>query len=580
MRTAIDEAITQIEISGLVSEQELADPSDEVIARLRRQSGYFASLRSEVLKETEVGGSLPWMLQETESEWSRVPPVSDDLLALEDRGSVLTPKMKTSRRMLIAKKRALELSRLLEARMVLEKSRQAFIDPFRLRTVLRNEDLRLAIAIVCSSIRSAHIGTNMLEITTCGAIKPYDLILGGKLTALLLLSPQVATDYRKRYGEGASIIGSQMKNKRLVRDTTLVYLGTTSLYAHGSSQYERLVLPPKTIAEGQPEIRYLRLGHTSGFGSIQFQPATVRAIDKVLNQKLGYREVNSIFGEGARPKFRKLKLGLDELGFPSELLMRHNQRRIIYGVQLCATAIDYLTGRSQDIPGYLADPSQFAVTSEHIADYWRRRWLASRLNHGASIATLALTDSWVLSDQLANRPAKSEPPDQDSPMELARQETNRCAASTSGNQGDPPAIAFWRSIAHAGVEVCSDELADEQLDCMHVESPLEALIVDRIERGYDVVLTGNAGDGKTHLLRRLQTQLSSHKAVVETDATAAMRRGDLAPILNAWRSARSEHCLYARKRTPSSSSQSKSKLLALPNSPTIAAIFNMPRSRS
>jgi hypothetical protein len=40
----------------------------------------------------------------------------------------------------------------------------------------------------------------MLELTTCGAIAPYNALLGGKLTALLMLSPEVSDDYRRRYG--------------------------------------------------------------------------------------------------------------------------------------------------------------------------------------------------------------------------------------------------------------------------------------------------------------------------------------------------------------------------------------------
>lgn len=61
------------------------------------------------------------------------------------------------------------------------------------------------------SVKSERVGTNMLELTTCGAIPPYNPILAGKLVALLMLSPQVAADYQKRYGKEASIISSQLK---------------------------------------------------------------------------------------------------------------------------------------------------------------------------------------------------------------------------------------------------------------------------------------------------------------------------------------------------------------------------------
>ena len=102
------------------------------------------------------------------------------------------------------------------------------------------------------SARSRVIGLvpTFLEITTCGAVAPYNRVLGGKLVALLLLSPQVAADNNRRYGREPTIIRSQLKNTRVVPDSTLVWLGTTSLFSHGSSQYQRLHLPAGIIAAG------------------------------------------------------------------------------------------------------------------------------------------------------------------------------------------------------------------------------------------------------------------------------------------------------------------------------------------
>ena len=99
------------------------------------------------------------------------------------------------------------------------------------------------------------------------AVKPYNIILGGKLAALLALSPP--NDYYRRYGNTPSIISSQMKNKPVTRDAKLVYIGTTSLYSLGSSQYERLRIP-EGISSEQKEIRYYKVGYTNGFGTVQF----------------------------------------------------------------------------------------------------------------------------------------------------------------------------------------------------------------------------------------------------------------------------------------------------------------------
>ena len=183
---------------------------------------------------------------------------------------------------LVAKKRALALSRLLSARLVIAQHREPSspILTARLRRFGKDK-VRSAVNIVLEALKGRRAGANLLEITTCGAIAPYNRILGGKLVALLMLSPQVSADYRRRYAS-PSIISSQMKNRRVIRDSTLVYLGTTSLYVHGSSQYNRLQLPAGTIAPDQESIRYNAIGQTSGFGTIQFSPDTSRAIDAYL----------------------------------------------------------------------------------------------------------------------------------------------------------------------------------------------------------------------------------------------------------------------------------------------------------
>ena len=44
------------------------------------------------------------------------------------------------------------------------------------------------------------------------------------------------------------------------------------------------------------------------------------------------QRVNSIFGEGVNPKLRKVRDGIDLLGWPSEVLLQHGRHRIVYGV--------------------------------------------------------------------------------------------------------------------------------------------------------------------------------------------------------------------------------------------------------
>ena len=77
----------------------------------------------------------------------------------------------------------------------------------------------------------------------CGAVQPYNAILGGKLVAMLAASPEIVVEYRHRYSAAQSEIASSMAGRPIVRTPVLVLLGTTSLYGVGSSQYNRIEIP-------------------------------------------------------------------------------------------------------------------------------------------------------------------------------------------------------------------------------------------------------------------------------------------------------------------------------------------------
>lgn len=518
------DALADIEAKGIATPAEVERPTEEVVSKLRRAYQDFAAERQEALEEM-LDADVPQTLGEAEAGPYGVP-LAEEVLVLEKKVHD-QQEFRKARAAMVAKKRAYELARLLQARLRLREVKDAFLDPDRTASVLYLDEARSAISMALLANKSRHVGSNLLEITTCGAVPPYNHLLAGKLTALLLLSPQVADDYRRRYGNEPSIISSLLKNKPLVRDSTLVYLGTTSLYALGSSQYERLKLPAAIIAPDQPEIRFKRMGHTSGYGTVQFAPETVAAVEEVVKAHAGFRDVNSIFGEGPSPRLRKLRTGLKLLGFDPENLLRHNQHRLIYGMALAADAREFLRGETDNVPDYLKRPGKYRNATERIAAFWTRRWLASRLNHIPAIETLAHTPDWKLSDQVALSGAPAE-------TGLSLKDTATVASAEPSAE-----VEFWRSLAHAGPEVCSDELTEEQIERLHLKRPLEDFLTAKVEEGFSIVLTGNAGDGKTHLLRRLHERLTADgaKAFTEPDATAAMKKGDLSPVLDAWRKA-------------------------------------------
>lgn len=519
----VSTAIGEIESQGLATQLEITAPTPKIVARLRHLSREFAARRQEALAGRGDGDDGI----ATETKSAEVP-VDDDILDLEAKHSSNAP-VHNSRRMLVRKKRAFELARLLDARRVLTAKRDALVDPTTVLATLEREEVRIAANTALGAIKSHRIGTNLLEITTCGAVAPYNRMLGGKLVALLLLSPEVAADNQRRYGQEPTIIRSQLKNACVVPDNNLVWLGTTNLFSHGSSQYERLRLPAGVITPDQPEIRYTYLGDTSGYGTVQFADDTVRALDGLLQRRRGYRDVNGVFGEGASPRLRKLRAGLDAIGFDSDLTMLHHQGRRIYGTPLFAQAGAYLCGLETEVPDYVRAPKSCTDATERIAEFWRQRWLSSRLAHDASWAALGKTGPWLLSSIMP----LSEPPTPDS--------GDGGDPGDRGGPGGESRLEFWRRLAAAGSKAVSEGLTNAEFDALHIETALEEYLLDRLRHGLSIVLTGNAGDGKTHLAKALQRRLADDAERFEFafDATAIMTNGEgVNPIIDRWRQAR------------------------------------------
>lgn len=536
------EEILQLGLDSISHDQllrpgEAENPTEHVIARLRRLAAEFATRRENILSASEQ----PETLMELEEQGNGDPAVSNEVLRLESK-VFGDRKMDAARRALTAKKRAAELARLLQARIVLHRHRERLLTPVEAPTTYERDDVVAAVNAAWVCAKSARAGSSMLEMTVCGAVRPYNHILGGKLAALLMLSPEVADDYRLRYGSAVSIISSMMKNEPVVKDCRLVFLGTTSLYLHGASQYHRVRLPARVISPQQAEIRYEPMGETAGFGTVQFSADTVDAVEKVVTATKGYRQVNSVFGEGRSPKLRKLRTGLDLLGFDAEMLLRHHQPRVIYGVRLFPGADEFLRSGLGEMPDFIQDPSRFRDATERIAAYWRERWLSHRLDHVPVFASLNECHDWALS--------------QCTPVEQCRVEEQTdepCAVTTiwaAANPTSPSDASLWESLAAAGHASCSDCVSESDLDRLHVPSPLEDFLVKRAEDGFSLILTGNAGDGKTHLLRRIAPALEASKALVDLDATAVMRKGAVGPILDRWRAAlaaRRPYCIAANE---------------------------------
>jgi len=276
---------------------------------------------------------------------------------------------------LFRSKRCLALADLLRSRAALGPFLYPKPSRTGLRQALNNPDGRRAIAAIVRRAKAEAVGTEMADLTVCGAIAPYNALLGGKLVSMLAVSPSVIRAYRERYTDYASVIASSMAGRPIRRRTNLAFIGTTSLYGSGSSQYNRVRIPAEVLG-GREGIEFRQLGKSRSFGTSHLSDQTVRALVRLSEHSRTGIRVNSIFGEGVNPKLRKVRDGMDLLGWPSEELLRHGRQRIVYGVSLVSNLLPYLIGADLE-PNYLFRRN-VKDDVERISEWWMERWLFGR----------------------------------------------------------------------------------------------------------------------------------------------------------------------------------------------------------
>jgi hypothetical protein len=386
----------------------------------------------------------------------------------------------------------------------------------RLAQLKDDEGLKRAVETALRTIKQTVMAESVMEITTCGALPPYRDVLGGKLVAMLMASPRVVADYRERYAGRISLIASAIEGRPVHRETKLAILTTASLYPVGSSQYNRVRIPG-SILGGSGDVRYDTLGRSESFGTVHFAPDTVLSLRALLAASDSTTRISHLFGEGASPKMRAIRGGLDELGLSSNTFMRHHSPRILYGVRLCRNAEEVLLGLDVE-PDYILGPSADGGVAA-IAAHWRTRWLHPRAERAETLQALRTRsrESFLLQRELR---------EQRKPTPAAR-----------AADGEPPIPAAGEGIAfierlYRSRNSFADRLSAAQLGSVHVDLGVDGYLLDRAKAGKQVVITGNPGDGKTHLIQRLRPALELIGAKVITDANA--EEDD--EILSSWRS--------------------------------------------
>jgi hypothetical protein len=361
LRRIVDTAISEIYVDDLFEESiisvgDLRRPDSDTLEKLAEFGNLQRRLHHRYVRSVEHSGHS-----------SKVPGRGTD--------GYWRDKARTH---LFRSKRALTLSDMLRARIALDQHLSDQPTADEVAALLDSRKGAVAVARILRKAKADRVGIAMAEITVCGAVPPYNPLLGGKLVAMLAASPEIVQAYHDRYSSAESEIASSMSGKPINRRPDLVFLGTTSLYGVGSSQYNRVRIPAERLG-GCPgdEIRYAELGRSEAYGTSHYSDWTVQALVALAQQTNGGQRVNSIFGEGVSPKFRKVREGLDALGFPSDKLLRHGRRRVVYGVALARNTREFLLGMEQEPDYYFTSWGPQATAS--VVQWWRERWLSSRI---------------------------------------------------------------------------------------------------------------------------------------------------------------------------------------------------------
>jgi hypothetical protein len=419
-------------------------------------------------------------------------------LPVDDEGRVAWHQAATSA--LFTAKRAKTLAELLFSQRVLGAK------GFAAGAARTSDEAYRAFAIAARELRKVGLASRLLELNVCGAVPPYGDLLGGKLAALAVASDDLSRAYAERYAAKVSEIASQMAGREIVRAADICVVGTTSLYGIAASQYNRLRVDVRAET-GLTRAEWRDLGLTEGFGTSQFAEETVKALTDLCIERQGGRRVNNLFGEGQSPRLRQVREGLALLGVDANGLLKHSTPRRVYAIELFPGGRDRLC---------FNEPAAAALPSfKEIAAAWRARWLSGRVTYRPALDAVAkLGPATVRADLAAPDRAQLalfESPRAEPPPPPPKQPAGALRMRRTAN---PTLIqSLYRASA-----ACADHHDAATVRLLHIETSVDEFLRRRAREGGAIFVTGNPGDGKTHLLRHLEADLKAAKVQPYLDA--------------------------------------------------------------
>ncbi len=387
LKKTLQTALADIAKEDLIHVNELEEPTEETLNHLDKIAVQAYNKRITLLKEIRTLEHQLYQLQQQPLE--NVAEISSCNHRIKELKAQATE-------VLFRSKRASILQTLLFAKKTLITFPEDLSTVEGLRKCISTSEGQQAIRTLLRENKKQKIGINMMDLIVCGAVPPYTFLLGGKLVSMLMASPKIVYDYKNKYQNYQSAIASKMKKEPVIREPKLVFLGTTSLYQIGSSQYNRISIP--SLQNESDKIVYKKYGKTLGFGSIHFSVPTIKALDKLQEHVREATLINNRFGEGVNPKLRRVRAGLSAIGLEnSDTFINHHSKRIVYGIPLGKKTAEFLRGETDD-PEYYFDvcnPERIKEATEHITHVWATRWLLMRIRKPEilqSVATFSMTN--------------------------------------------------------------------------------------------------------------------------------------------------------------------------------------------